>query len=89
MSESQVVIAVWGRTPSDAAESSTLHKRSRTFTSLKGKERENHAASEWRLLFSYDLDLNQLQPLPAEVCAPLEKSTARLANAGPRSAARL
>ncbi|KAH7104170.1 hypothetical protein BKA62DRAFT_821451 [Auriculariales sp. MPI-PUGE-AT-0066] len=53
-SESQVVIAVWG--PSSA----------------KGKEREistHEKPAEWRLLFSYDLDLNHLQPLPVQYVA--------------------
>ncbi|KAH7089382.1 UV radiation resistance protein and autophagy-related subunit 14-domain-containing protein [Auriculariales sp. MPI-PUGE-AT-0066] len=69
-SESQVVIAVWGRTPPEL--DTTSYSFSRRASSAKGKEREistHEKPAEWRLLFSYDLDLNHLQPLPVQYVA--------------------
>ncbi|EJD55219.1 hypothetical protein AURDEDRAFT_179009 [Auricularia subglabra TFB-10046 SS5] len=62
LSSSKVVITLWGRTVLDPDTLGSTRSR------RKGKERAPSPShlNEWKVLCEYDLDLNDLRPLPAE-----------------------
>ncbi|KZV95598.1 hypothetical protein EXIGLDRAFT_834201 [Exidia glandulosa HHB12029] len=65
LGSSRLIITLWGRTVLDPDTFSQPPSR-------KGKEREGSSpissapVNQWRVLCEYDLDLNDLQPMPAE-----------------------